>query len=183
MNKQSKKIWGIFSRYLALIILGLGNLYIIYKILTPLTILVTNGILSIFTKTSLIDNMIRMADMSIEIVPACVAGSAFYLLLLLIVSMADVKPVVRTKMIITALITLFLLNITRILILVPFARTTYFDTIHWIFWHIISTVFVVGIWVMIVRIYKTKSIPIYSDVKYIAGLTKAKKPKRKKKNK
>lgn len=192
MNKQSKKILGLFARYFALLLIGAGNLYIIYKLLTPLTIHVLNGILSIFTTTSLDGIIIHLPQLGIgiEIVAACVAGAAFYLLLILIMSTADIKPEKRARMIIVAFAALFVLNLLRILILIPMAGAAYFETVHWLSWHIISILFVVGIWFSIVKIYKVKTIPIYSDVKYIRSLikpkrkkSKTKKPKRKKKHK
>ena len=165
-----------------MLLIGAGNLYVIYKLLTPLTIHVLNAVLSIFTDTLLIGNIIHMTNIGIEIVPACVAGSAFYLLLLLLMSTADIKPQTRTKAIITAFAMLFALNLLRILILIPMATAAYFETVHWISWHLVSVVFVVGIWVAIVKIYKIKKIPIYSDIKYIRSLIKPKKSKRKKKH-
>lgn len=182
MNKQSKKILGIFARYFTIILIGTGNLYIIYKLLTPLTIFTLNTILSIFTKTILIDNIICLNEISIEIIPACVAGAAFYLLFMLILSTANIKPKIRIKALFTAFIIFFILNISRILILIPMINTSHFETIHWIFWHMISTIFVVAVWFVVVKIHKIKSIPIYSDLKYIKSLIKpVKKSKRKKK--
>lgn len=183
MDKQSKKILGLFARYFTMLLIGAGNLYIIYKLLTPLTIHTLNSILSIFSNTILIDNIICLSGISIEIVPACVAGAAFYLLLLLILSTANIKPEIRSKAILTAFAMFFTLNILRILILIPMINTSYFETIHWIFWHIISTVFVVAVWFSVVKIYKIKSVPVYSDIKYIKSLIKpVKKSKRKKKH-
>lgn len=183
MNKQSKKILGLFARYFAIVLIGAGNLYIIYKLLTPLTIHVLNVILSIFANPTLIDNIIHLNGMLIEIVPACVAGAAFYLLLILILSTADIKPRIRIKAILTALAMFFTLNILRILILIPIINKPYFETIHWIFWHIISTIFVVAVWLSVIKIHKIKSIPIYSDFKYIKSLINpVKKSKRKRKN-
>jgi len=177
MNKQSKKITGLFARYLAILLIGLGNLYVIYKVLTPLTIHILNIILSIFTNTTIYGSIIHLQKMGIavEIVSACVAGSAFYLLFLLIMSTAGIKPETRTKAIITAFAMLFALNILRILALIPIVTTTYFETIHWISWHLISIIFVVAIWFSVVKIYKIKKIPIYSDIKYIKSLIKKKK--------
>ncbi len=183
MNKQSKKIFGLFFRYSAILLLGIGNLYIIYKILTPLTIHTINKILLIFTDTTLADNIIFTTKIGIEIVPACVAGSAFYLLFLLLLSTADIKPKTRAKAILTAFAMFFTLNIIRILILIPLANTSYFEVVHWIFWHIISTLFVIGVWFSVVKIYKIKSIPIYTDFKYLKSLINpVKKSKRKKKH-
>lgn len=184
MNKQSKKISGLFARYFAIALVGAGNLYIVYKLLTPLTIHVLNTLLSIFTTTTLSDNIIYLSSAQVEIVPACVAGAAFYLLFFLVLSIADVKPETRIKAILTSFAMFFTLNITRILILIPMIDASYFETAHWIFWHVISTIFVVGVWFSVVRIYKIKSIPIYSDLKYVKSLIKpVKKSKRKNKHK
>lgn len=184
MNEQSKKIYGLFARYLAILLIGAGNLYIVYKLLTPLTVHTLNTVLSIFTATALSNNIIYLSQTRIEIVPACVAGAAFYLLFLLLFSTANIKPETRAKAVITAFAIFFALNITRILILIPMINTSYFETIHWIFWHIISTIFVVAVWFSIIKIYKIKSIPIYSDLKYLRNLIKpVKKSKRKKKHK
>ena len=184
MNEQPKKIYGLFARYLAILLIGAGNLYIVYKLLTPLTVHTLNTILSIFTVTALSNNIIYLSQTRIEIVPACVAGAAFYLLFLLLFSTANIKPETRAKAVITAFAIFFALNITRILILIPMINTSYFETIHWIFWHIISTIFVVAVWFSIIKIYKIKSIPIYSDLKYLRSLIKpVKKSKRKKKHK
>lgn len=183
MNKHLESFIEIFTRYFILLLAGLGNLYIVYKLLIPLTTHVTNAILSIFTDTMVIGNIIYLPWMGAEIAPACVAGSAFYLLLLLILSTADIKPETRIKAIFTSFAMLFFLNIIRILVLIPVTNTSYFDLIHWICWHLISILFVVFIWFYIVKIYKIKSIPIYSDLKYLWGLINpVKKSKRKKKH-
>ena len=177
------RITGIFARYFVTLLIGVGNLYVIYKILTPLTVYILSAILSIFTDATLYGNTIHLNGATIEIVSACVAGSAFYLLLLLLMLTADIKPETRAKAITTSFAMLFALNILRMLVLIPIMGASYFGTIHWISWHVISTIFVVGIWISIVKIYKIKTIPVYSDIKYIISLVKTKKPKRKKKHK
>ena len=184
MNKQSKRILGLFARYISVLILGAGNLYLLYKILTPLTVRATSILLAIFSPTTVADNLIRFNGLMIDIVPACVAGAAFFLLLFLILSTAEIKPRKRTSVIILSLVTFFILNILRIVILAKLARTSYFGVVHWASWHIISTLFVVGIWFAIVKIYKIKSIPVYSDLMYLQSLFKPKKKsKRSKKHK
>ena len=183
MKKESRKILGMLVRYFSIVLLGLGNLYVIYKLLTPLTIGVLSFILSIFTDVITNGNFFLLDSLTIEIVPACVAGSAFYLLLILILSSADIKPGIRTKAIMTSFVMLFALNVTRILILIPLSGTLYFETIHWVFWHLVSTVFVVAVWLGVVRMYGVKSVPIYSDLKYVRNLIyPVKKSKRKKKH-
>ena len=183
MDKQSKKTIGLFIRYITLLILGLGNLYIIYTILTPLTVKTLAAILSITMDPVIINTTLYTKGLIIQIIPACVAGAAFYLLLFLILSTANIKPRTRAKAIITAVILLFVLNIFRLVLLSSITNTLYFETIHWLFWHIISTAFVIIIWLTIIKLYKIKSIPIYSDVKFLTGLIKPiKNTKRRKKN-
>jgi len=175
MNKQNKKVLNLITRYLSILILGLGNLYILQKILTPPTIHTTNWILGIFTETILTKNTIRTNSLTLQIIPACVAISAFYLLIFLILSTADIKTKTRFYAACSAIAILFILNITRILILIPMASSPYFNTVHWLFWHLISTVFVVATWFTIIKLYKIESIPIYTDIKYLKGLIKYKK--------
>lgn len=182
MNKQSKRILGLFSRYFILLLAGMGNLYIFYKILTPLTVQSVGVILSLFTKTITVGNLILVKGVIIEIVPACVAGAAFYLMFLLIFSTAEVKPK-RLFALVTATIMLLSLNIIRIVFLTLIVDKAYFSATHWILWHFASTIFVVAIWLFIIKIYKIKATPIYSDIKYLSSLIKPrKKSKRSKKN-
>ncbi|MBU2576805.1 MAG: pacearchaeosortase [Nanoarchaeota archaeon] len=184
MNNQSKKIIGLFARYLSLLLLG-ANLYFFRdKILTPLTIKASSGILSIFSPTTVADNIIRFKGIMIEIIPACVAASAFFLLLFLILSATEIKPGKRALIIILSTLTLFIINILRIVLLAGLARTSFFQLAHLFFWHLISTIFVVGIWFSMVKIFKIKSIPVYSDIMYFRSLIKPrKKSKRSKKHK
>jgi exosortase/archaeosortase len=183
MDKDSRKTIGLFLRYIVLIILGLGNLHIFYYLLTPLTIRSVSAGLNIFSEAVLVDNMIYFNGVIIEIIPACVAGAAFYLLVILTMSTFKIKPLVRAKIIITSITSLFVLNILRILILASFIGSSQFTVLHWMFWHLISTLFIVVIWLSHIKIYKIKTIPIYSDMKYLMGLIKPrKKSKRNKKH-
>jgi exosortase/archaeosortase family protein len=181
MNKQYKEILKIFSRYFFIFLVGIGNLYLFYKIFTPLTINIFYLILGFFEETNLNGNIIRFGRNVIEIVPACVAGAAYYLLFILGMTIrVDVRT--RVKAILTALGAFFILNISRLLVLAFLIENPSFELIHWIFWHIVSTLFVIGIWLGTVKFYKIKSIPLYSDLKYIKKLSKGKYSKRKKKH-
>tara|TARA_Y100000310_G_scaffold337740_1_gene425587 strand:- start:2815 stop:3369 length:555 start_codon:yes stop_codon:yes gene_type:complete len=183
MKKESKKLINIFLRYLLILVMSLGNLYIFYKVLSPLTINFLNLILSIFTKTQVLGNTIFLPTVTIEIVRACVAGAAFFLLFILILSTSDIKSKERLKILIISLITLFILNILRILFLILIRGNTYFVTIHWISWHLISILFVVIIWFLIVKKYNIKKIPLYSDLNYLYNLVKISKNSKKSKKK
>lgn len=166
-----KKIKSIALRYSLVLILGLSNFYIISKILSPLTIHTTNAILNIFTSTTLIADTIQLASTKIQIAPSCVAASAYYLLIFLLLA-TPTKTKTLTKALATAIISLFILNVTRILLLIPVISSPNFESIHWITWHIISIILVVGIYITTIKFYKIKTIPIYTDFKYLIKIIK-----------
>lgn len=163
MNKPISLI----LRYITIIILGLGNLYLIYKLFTPLTLYTTYFILNIFTKPTLFENFIIINNTAIELIPACIAGSAYYLLLILNLSTPNIKTKKRINLTILTITFLFIFNILRIIILYLVNKTIYFESLHLIFWYVLSTLAVILIWIYSTRKLKIKSIPIYSDFKYL----------------
>ncbi|MAH43475.1 hypothetical protein CL614_07220 [archaeon] len=183
MKKQDKdkQLINLAIRYVIIFFAGLGNLWIFYKILTPLTIKTVAFFFSLFTKTSISANLIITQGVIIEIIPACVAGSAYYLLLILMLTTPKIEPIKRIKVLILSFISLFILNIIRIIILTLTSNSLYFELTHLIFWYLISTIFVVAIWIAVIKIFKIKQIPVYSDIKFVANLRNKKKPTRKKK--
>ncbi len=164
------EIKSVFSRYLFLVILSIGNLAIFYKILTPLTVHTLNFFLTLTQKTQVIGNRILMEGLAIDIIPACVAGSAFYLLTILVMSIPRIKVTKRIKIISIAFLLLFAANIARLVFLVNITDLASFDFIHWLFYNFISVLFVVGIWVLLVKIYRIKETPFYSDLKFLHAL-------------
>lgn len=174
MKKQQKVLVSLFVRYILILIAGAGNLFIFYKTLTPATINVIAGVLRLFTETAVLGNFIIMPGLVIEIIPACVAGSAYYLLFILTLSVPKIKISKRIKILAFNFVLLFVLNIFRILILSLTSKTIYFNATHLIFWYLISTIFVVGIWIASVKVFKIKSIPVYDDFRFLWGLVKKK---------
>jgi len=184
MKSSSEYISGMLLRYSFLVLIGLGNLYFFYKILVPLTIIIVSRIFSLFTRTIVYGNIIETSVATIEIIPACTMGAAFFLILILILSIDGISPIKRLKVIATSLSLIFVLNIIRIIGLFMIIKEPYFDTVHWIFWHFLSTIIVVVVWIFVIRIYRIKSLPFISDVKHIKNLIKTtKKAEGKKKDK
>ncbi|MFA4960610.1 MAG: pacearchaeosortase [Candidatus Pacearchaeota archaeon] len=179
MNYQSKKIIGMFARYFFILLLGAGNLYIFYKILMPTTLFLVSKTVGLFTNVFIIDNVIKMANFNIEIVPACVAGSAFFLLFLLIFSTNDISPKKRMLALIVSSAILLFLNYSRIVFLIAIANSFYFNVIHWILWHLVSIVFVVAIWFFVTKLFGINSVPIYSDIKFLLNIRNEFKEKKK----
>ena len=163
----------LFLRYVFLLIISLGNLWIFYEILTPLTINVLYFILSFFGTVDLSGSVIYFSDIVIRIIPACVAGSAFFLLFILIFSTAGIPVKKRIWMTVLAVVSLFVLNIVRILLLISIVGQSYFDVVHWIFWNLVSVVFVVGIWFWLVRLFDVSETPFWSDFVWLRDELKA----------
>jgi exosortase/archaeosortase family protein len=160
--------FGILFRYIILFIL-MFSLGLIYWIFTPLTIYSVGGLLKLIFENVLIQGNIIVIEFEnyIEIIPACIAGSAYLLLLILNLSV-PMKFKKRIYSILFSFGLLFVLNVLRIFILsIMYANgNEFFDITHKVFWYGLSTVFVVGIWFLMVYIFKIKEIPVYSDVKY-----------------
>jgi len=175
--RQIDQIFLIVIRYIILLAL-MFSLPIIYKIITPITIYTITGLLKlIYTNISLTNDIISInSETFIQIIPACIAGSAYLLLLILnlTVPMGFKK---RIYSVLLSFIIFFLLNILRIILLtfIYQKQAFLFDFLHKLFWLVLSTLFVIGIWFLIVKIFSIKQIPIYSDIKYMQKRIKSKK--------
>ncbi len=165
-----KNIFEIFSRYLLIILLGLGNLYLFYKLLTPITISILDSILSLSGESLVIGNSIHFKRIIFEIVPACIAGSAFYLIFIFVFSTREINFKKRLAVLLSSFVLLFFFNMSRLVFLVSIVRTNYFEAVHWLLWNFVSIIFVVGIWILMVYLFRLKTIPVYSDLKYLFGL-------------
>ena len=175
MKRSDKKAFDLFTRYLILVLVAIPNLWLFYTIFTPLTIYPLYGIFSIFFNASLNGNLITLGGcFPIEIIRACVAGSAYYLLLILNLSTPGIKFTKRMSMIGTSFLALLLLNILRIFVLglMFVSSSSLFEAVHLLFWYAGSTIFVVGIWFIEVKSFKIKQIPIYSDIKFLINKIK-----------
>lgn len=160
---------GIIIRYTTLVILGiLGNLAIFYIFLTPITAYPVWFILNLFYDVILIDNVLLVQDYAIELIPACIAAAAYYLLLILNLSTPMDKKT-RLYSLIYSLLALLIINILRIVLLSTMFlnNMSYFDFTHKLFWNALSTIIVVAIWFSAVKIYKIKAIPIYTDIIFL----------------
>ena len=162
----------IIVRYLILLLIAIPNLWIFYTLLTTLTVFPIFILTKFFFHSSLSGNSIIFSDLgfSVEIVKACVAGSAYYLLLILNLSIPEIKIKKRAKMILSAFGILLGVNILRIfLMIITYEHFSWplFNVIHLIIWYSLSIIFIIGIWFWEVKKFKIKKIPVYSDMKYL----------------
>ena len=113
-KSESNKVYSLILRYMILIVSAYGNLLIFYVILAPLTIYPAFFLLSLFYNASLSSNIISIANFNIYLIDACIAGSAYYLLLILNLSTPHIKK--RISAILFSFVSFLIINILRIFI-------------------------------------------------------------------
>jgi exosortase/archaeosortase family protein len=186
MKEDHKKIRNMFLRYFILLLIAVPGLDLFYFLFLPLTKYPVFFGLKLFYEPVLLQNVIFVGRYTIEIVGACIAGSAYYFLLILNLSTARIDLKTRLKLVLTTFGAFFLINLVRIYVLsiMYLEGSPMFDATHKLFWYFGSTVFVVLIWFFGTYYFKVNAIPFYTDLKYMYSHTKRKpkeKPKRKRK--
>lgn len=163
------------SYYLSLIARLLAPFIISYslldKIFYTLTIYFPYLVMKLINyQAFLVQPYIITADSYIRFSQACAAISAYFLLLLLIILTKDIKLITRIKMFLLGSIIILAVNLARILILIAVLETKGFNAFqqtHDIIWIIFGSLLVALAWIFLIQHYRIKSIPIYSDLKYL----------------
>ena len=174
---EREKIFSLILRYVILILLGLFNLSIFYFIFTPLTVYPVFWFLdSVYGASLLYGNVIFFEKYFASIIPACIAGAAYYLLLILNLT-TPMKTKTRIRSIIFLIASFLVLNIIRIIIFAVLITKgyQYFDLTHTATWYFGSTVLVILIWFSSVMIFSIKTIPVYTDIKSLVEKIKVNK--------
>lgn len=169
-----KVITDIATRYLLLLLASAKGLWIFYFLFTPLTIIASSLLLGFFYPVKMYINAIMLNnEIMINMVKACIAGAAYYLLLILNLTTANIKFSRRIGIFFFDAFLFLLLNVARIFILVLMQAKdiALFDITHRIFWYGISTLYVVFVWLLTVKIFKIKDIPIYSDLRFLRAFS------------
>ncbi|MDO8564002.1 MAG: pacearchaeosortase [Nanoarchaeota archaeon] len=161
-------------RYVVLLIIAL-NLDLIYNIFTPLTLNLSNTLLGLFYETLIDNNSIFIDTFEIKLIPACIAGSAYLLLLILNLS-TEIDFKKRVKSLLFILSSFLLINVLRITFLTYLFKESlaYSNLAHEISWYLGSTVILVIIWFVNVTLFNIKNIPVFTDVKYLFSQVKGK---------
>jgi len=175
MNKKIKsKLKDIFLRYSVLVLLSIFGIQIFYFIFKPLTIYPSYFLFDIFYYTSLFGDIIKFPGtfISLKIIGACIAGSAYLLLTILNFSVPNIKLKKRLKLLLISYFAFLIINILRIFIIgvLFIEKLSWANLAHQFFWYLGSIVFVILIWFIQVKKYKIKGIPFYSDLKFLYKL-------------
>ena len=144
---MKKEIVNIIIRYLLIILLGLGNLWVIYLIFSPLTFYTVLFILNLFSKTYVSASTMYSSEFIIELVKPCIAGAAYYFLIIL--NLSTPMPLKdRINSFLSTICIFFLLNIGRIILFTfLYAKDfAYTDIFHKLTWYFGSTVLLLIIW-------------------------------------
>ncbi|MDD2445033.1 MAG: pacearchaeosortase [Candidatus Nanoarchaeia archaeon] len=164
MKKKEKDFYFIFLRYIIILLFGIGNLFVFYFILTPVTTYSVYGILSLYHEVELgKSGILFLESFNVGLIDSCIAGGAFYLLFILIMSTGNLNLKRRLTILFYSFLIFLFLNVLRILVLIELYGTNIFIFAHWFLWNVMSTLFVVGIWFFMVKIYKIKSYPFLTD--------------------
>ncbi len=159
-------------RYVLAVLVGVFY-KVFYLIFSTWTLHSTYWILNLVYDVVLEGNLITFDSVTFALIPACTAATAYLLLTMLILVTRGIKLLTRIKIWIYGCLLILVFNTLRIFLLIWIYVTfgqNYFDALHLVFWHVISTVVVVLIWIGLTKKYKVKGIPIYSDFKYIISL-------------
>lgn len=162
------RLVSLCTRYIFLLLLGV-NIAIIYLIMTPLTVYPAYFAFKIlYNATLYADAVIGFKGYFAHIVEACVAGAAYYFLLILnLTTPMSIRQ--RIKSISFLILSFYVLNVARIILFgtLFYKGFQYFDFTHLWTWYLGSTLFVVVLWFFNVYLFKIKSIPVYSDFKLL----------------
>ncbi len=173
MKKESRKIIFIFARYTFILLIALLAFPVFYKVFLPLTIYPASFLLSLFYHSVVSGSFILTINVQIELISACIAGSAYYLLLLLNFSL----PLAWKKRVYSIAFSFAMFLIINILRIFTFSllyinNFKYFDITHLIFWYVLSGIIVFLVWLSTIKLFKIKDIPFYADLKLITGKIK-----------
>ena len=164
----------LISRYIFLVLIALPGMQLFYLIFTPLTSYPVYWVLSlIYPNIILMNSFLILGSSAVQLIPACIAGSAYYLLLIL--SMATPMPASkRLKSICFMILSFLFLNILRLVIfsILFIGGYQYFGVMHSLIWYFGSTALVVIIWFANAWVFKIKGIPVYTDMKSLYSSAK-----------
>ena len=177
---MKKNIQDIIVRYAILFIILLIGVDFAYLFFEKITLYSSYGLLKIIYPSAFLSGIdIWIGEKVITIVGACVAGSAYLLLLILNLSVPKIKFEKRIYFLISSFILFFIINVIRIVFLgvLHVDSSPYFEILHKVLWYLGSTLIVVGVWFLGVWVFSIKEIPFYSDIKELLRIMKNSKSK------
>lgn len=156
-------------------VLGSGILpfSLFYFVFAPLTIYASFFVISLLHGPAVLQgHFISVGDQVIELIPACIAASAYLLFVLLILLTHGISMKKGIWMFVVGSLLILAGNVIRIEVLTSLLlskQVNYFATLHLLLWKVLSSVYVVMIWIILCKIFSVKGIPVYSDLHYLVS--------------
>jgi exosortase/archaeosortase family protein len=155
---------------MVLVILPLIEFDVFYHVFSWLTVMGSFLLISLFHGGSVHGMMISVGGHLVELIPACIASAAYVLLVLLVLLTKGISLKKGVWMFVVGSLLILMGNIIRIEVLVMLLLgdgVNYFETLHILMWKIVSSVYVVGVWIFLSWKFKVKTIPVWSDVEML----------------
>ena len=168
-----KGIGVILARLIAALILavsgsGIIDYNVFYMIFSWWTLKLSYLLMNLFHGATYAGgNIIVVGKNVIELIPACVAASAYLLLALLILLTRGISFKKGFVLFFAGSILILIANVIRIEILTALLLNNgvnYFEALHLFFWKILSSVYVAAAWIFLCWWFDVKEIPVYSDI-------------------
>ncbi len=174
MDDIKQYLQKLFTRlFLALFFIIFG-IRIIELILGPVTFYLSYLTLQYYSPLLLSSTSFAINNIKLNFIPACVASGAY--LLLIILTLTTELPLKKSlKTIAQGFLIILIANLIRIDLLIILLIKNYsslFETLHLFIWKLLSTVFVVLLWIFLTKYNKIENIPIYSDYRKILEIIK-----------
>jgi exosortase/archaeosortase family protein len=176
VKNKGANLYFILLRYLSCLIVSLNGLFIFYLIFTPLTAYSFYFLIKIFYKEAIIQNAsIIFNNIKIELVEACIAGAAYFMLYILNLT-TPMKPKKRVYSLMFSFVLFFIINIVRIFIFAILFNNNFslFNILHMITWYFLSAFIVFLVWVITIKKFKIEDIPVRDDIREIGKVIKRK---------
>jgi len=160
-----KYVKRVYVRLLLLIIFLLVGYKVIYVVISPITFYLIYYSLFFYSPILTSSTSFVVNGQSVNFIPACTAASA-YLLFLMLVLTVDIKFRKAASIFLTGSFLILFGNLVRVdILIISLIKYGYtlFETLHMFFWTVLSTIYVVLVWILLAWIFKIRDIPIYSD--------------------
>lgn len=147
---------------------------IFYIIFTPLTVYPLYFFLKILNYAPILQQRVNptiiVNNTALAIIPACVAGAAYALFVLLILLTKDIDFKKSIKIFLFGAFLILAMNVLRLMFLaIIFLNfdARWFDLIHLFLWKVVASAYVAFVWIFLIWKFKVKAIPIISDLGYL----------------
>lgn len=161
-----KEEMSILLRYAGALVLLFASSYLVLPFLVNTSFWVEQT-LKIFTEVSMEGNVLNVQGAEFIFVPECAAVLAYVLLGILVLTTRGISIKKGLFLFLSGSILILVANIIRIDALISIFLTKgidYFNTLHLFLWKIVSSIYVVFVWLFLTKKYKIKGIPLYSDI-------------------